>query len=128
MLLGIALSGLALATVAHLLITAVRRRGRDFATLRTLGCTRGQLRQVAAWQAGTLTGVALAIGIPAGAVCGRAAWHIFAHHLGILPVLVLPFWQFALITGAALALALAVAAWPGESAARASTAQVLRSE
>ena len=128
MLLGAALSGLALATVAHLLITAVRRRGRDFAILRTLGCTRGQLRRAAAWQAGTLTGVALAIGIPAGAVCGRAAWQIFTHRLGILPVLVLPFWQFALITGAALVLALAVAAWPGEFAARASTAQVLRRE
>jgi hypothetical protein len=37
-------------------------------------------------------------------------------------------WQFALITGAALVLALAVAAWPGEFAARASTAQVLRRE
>jgi ABC-type lipoprotein release transport system permease subunit len=128
MLLGAALSGLALATVAHLLITAVRRRGRDFAILRTLGCTRGQLRRAAAWQAGTLTGVALAIGIPAGAICGRAAWQIFAHRLGILPVLVLPLWQFALITGAALVLALAVAAWPGEFAARASTAQVLRRE
>ena len=128
MLLGAALSGLALATIAHLLITAVRRRGRDFAILRTLGCTRGQLRRAAAWQAGTLTGVALAIGIPAGAVCGRAAWQIFTHRLGILPVLVLPFWQFALITGAALVLALAVAAWPGEFAARASTAQVLRRE
>jgi hypothetical protein len=39
MLLGIALSGLALATIAHLLVTSVRRRRRDLAILRTLGFT-----------------------------------------------------------------------------------------
>jgi hypothetical protein len=128
MLLGVALSGLALATVTHLLITAARRRRRDFAILCTLGCTRGQLRRMAAWQAGTLTGVALAIGVPAGALCGRVAWQIFARRLGILPVLVLPVWQYALISGVGVVLALAVAAWPGESAARTSTAAVLRSE
>jgi hypothetical protein len=128
MLLGLALSGLALATIAHLLITSVRRRRRDFAILRILGFTRSQIRRTAAWQAGALAGAALAFGIPAGLVCGRVAWQVFARHLGILPVLEIPLWQFAVVIPAALALAVAIAAVPGESAARAQAARVLRSE
>jgi FtsX-like permease family len=128
MLLGIALSGLALLTIAHLLITSVRRRRRDFAILRTLGFTRGQVRRTAAWQAATLTAAALAIGIPAGAVCGRAAWLIFARHLGILPAPDIPLLWFAVLIPIALGLAVAIAAPPGESAARANPAHLLRSE
>jgi putative ABC transport system permease protein len=128
MLLGIALSGLALATIAHLLMTSVRRRRRDFAILRTLGFTRGQIRRTAAWQAATLTAAALAIGIPAGLVCGRVAWQIFARHLGILPVVDIPLLQFAVVITTALALAVAVAVVPGESAVRAHPTHVLRSE
>jgi ABC-type lipoprotein release transport system permease subunit len=68
------------------------------------------------------------IGIPAGMLCGRVAWLIFAHHLGILPVLAVPLSQFAVVAGGALLLALAIAALPGESAARARPAQVLTGE
>jgi ABC-type lipoprotein release transport system permease subunit len=128
MLLGIALSGLALATIAHLLVTSVRRRRRDLAILRTLGFTRGQIRRTAAWQAGALTGTALVFGIPIGLVCGRVAWQIFARHLGIQPVLEIPARQFAVVIAAALALAVAIAVIPGESAARAQPARVLRGE
>ena len=128
MLLGVALSGLALATIAHLLMTSVRRRRRDFAILRTLGFTRGQIRRTAAWQAATLTAAALAIGIPAGLVCGRVAWQIFARHLGILAVVDIPLLQFAVVITTALALAVAVAVVPGESAVRAHPTHVLRSE
>jgi putative ABC transport system permease protein len=127
-LLGIALGGLALATVAHLLITSVRRRRRDLAILRALGFTRGQVRRTAALQAGTLTGTALAVGIPLGLVCGRVAWQTFAHHLGILPVLDIPLQQFAVVIPVALGLAVAIAALPGETAARAHPAHLLRSE
>jgi hypothetical protein len=128
MLLGIALSGLALATIAHLLVTSVRRRRRDLAILRTLGFTRGQIRRTAAWQAATLAGAALVFGIPVGLVCGRVAWLIFARHLGILPALEIPVRQFAVVIPAALALAVAIAMVPAESAVRARPARVVRSE
>jgi putative ABC transport system permease protein len=128
MLLGIALSGLALATIAHLLMTSVRRRRRDFAILRTLGFTRGQIRRTAAWQAATLAGAALAIGIPAGLVCGRVAWQIFARRLGILPVADIPLLQFAVVIPTALAAAVGVAVVPGESAVRVQPTRLLRSE
>jgi len=128
LLLGGSLGVLALATIAHLLITSVRRRRRDFAILRALGFTRGQVRRAAAWQAVTLTAAALAIGIPAGAVFGRAAWLIFARHLGIVPAPDVPLPWFAVLTPIALGLAVAIAALTGESAARAKPAHLLRSE
>ena len=127
LLLGIALSLLALVTIVHLLLTSVRRRRRDFAVLRSIGFTRGQVRRTISWQACTLTGVALAFGIPAGLLCGRVAWRLFAGQLGILPVMVLPV-ILVLVVPAALTLAVAVAAVPGESAARTRPAEILRSE
>jgi ABC-type lipoprotein release transport system permease subunit len=127
LLLGVALSLLALVTIAHLLLTSVRRRRRDFAVLRSIGFTRGQVRRTISWQACTLTGVALALGIPAGILCGRLAWRLFTGQLGILPVIVLPT-TLVLLIPAALLLAVAVAAVPADSAARARPAEILRSE
>ena len=127
LLLGAALSLLALVTIAHLLLTSVRRRRRDFAVLRSIGLTRRQVRAAVGWQAGTLTAVALGLGIPAGILCGRVAWRLFAGQLGILPVVVLPV-ILVLVVPAALLLAVAVAAVPGESAARTRPAEILRSE
>ena len=72
-------------TIAHLLLTSVRRRRRDFAVLRALGFTRWQVRGAVGWQAGALTVAALCLGIPAGILCGRVAWRIFALQLGIRP-------------------------------------------
>jgi ABC-type lipoprotein release transport system permease subunit len=128
LLLGGALSALALLTIAHLLITSVRRRRRDLAVLRTLGFTRGQVRGTVTWQACTLAACALIIGIPLGIICGRLAWQVFTSQLGILPVLRLPALTLAVMVPAALALAAVVAALPGESAARARPARILRGE
>jgi hypothetical protein len=127
-LLGVALSLLALLTIIHLLLTSVRRRRRDFAVLRSLGLTRRQVRSAVGWQAGTLTAAALCLGVPAGILCGRVAWQVFAHQLGILPVVVLPAAALGVLVAIAMALAVAVAAGPGEAAARARPAEILRSE
>lgn len=127
-LLGILLSVLALATITHLLITSARRRRRDLAVLRTIGFTRGQVRATVAWQAVTLTVVALAIGIAVGVTGGRYAWLAFTRQIGVLPVLQvqpLAFTEFVLL---ALLLALAVSVLPGEAAARIAPATILRSE
>jgi putative ABC transport system permease protein len=128
LLLGAALSLLALLTIAHLLLTSVRRRRRDFAVLRALGFTRRQVRSAVSWQAGTLAAAALVIGIPAGILCGRLAWQLFVHRLGIHPAVVVPLATLGVLVPLALALAVAIAAVPGESAARAPAAQILRSE
>jgi putative ABC transport system permease protein len=64
--LGTGLAAVALLTIAHLLMTSVRRRQRDFAILRALGFTSWQVRGTLCWQALTLAGIALLIGVRPG--------------------------------------------------------------
>jgi FtsX-like permease family len=128
LLLGLSLALLALLTIAHLLLTAVRRRRRDLAVLRALGFTGRQVRATVSWMAVTLTGVALAIGIPFGLLCGRQIWRFFASQLGTLSVVSVPVLWFAVLVAAALALAIAIAAVPGITASRARPAEALHAE
>ena len=44
---------LAVAALGHTLVSSIRRRRRDLATLKTLGFTRGQVSATVAWQATT---------------------------------------------------------------------------
>jgi FtsX-like permease family len=128
LLLGVSLGVLALLTIAHLLITSVRRRHRDLAVLRVLGFTRGQVRSTVAWQAATQVAVALVVGVPAGIACGRLAWIAFTDQLGTVPVIDVPLSYLAIMMAVAVLLGVAIAAPPGESAARARPALVLRGE
>ena len=86
------------------------------------------MRATVGWQAATLAAAALVIGVPAGVLVGRTAWRIFAHQLGILPVVAIPPLALAAMAAIALAVAVAAAALPGESAARSAPATILRSE
>jgi hypothetical protein len=119
---------LALGTIAHALVTSVRRRRRDLAILKTLGFARGQVSQTVAWQATTFALVATLIGVPLGVAGGRWAWRLVAEQLGVAsgPV-VPPLPVLAIIAGALLAANLAAAA-PGWAAARIQPAPVLRTE
>jgi hypothetical protein len=85
LILAVILGLLAAATLAHMLITAVLRRRRDLAILKTLGFVKRQMSRTVAWQATTLAGVALLIGLPLGIAVGRWTWTAFAHQFGILP-------------------------------------------
>ena len=78
LILGGVLALLAVGTLAHVLVTAVRRRRRDLAMLKTLGLVRRQVLGVVEWQALSLAGVALLIGVPLGLLAGRWAWVLFA--------------------------------------------------
>jgi hypothetical protein len=126
--LGIGLAAVALLTIAHLLITSVRRRRRDFAILRALGFTAWQVRGTLCWQALTLAGIALVIGVPAGIACGRLCWQVFAHQLGITPVVAVPAAALAVMAAGWLAAAAVTAVLPGEAATRNPPARALRSE
>jgi hypothetical protein len=126
--LGIGLAVVALLTIAHLLMTSVRRRRRDFAILRALGFTSWQVRGTLCWQALTLAGIALLIGVPAGIACGRLCWQVFAHQLGITPVVAVPLAVLAVMAAGWLAAAAVIAALPGEAATRNPPARVLHSE
>ena len=126
--LGIGLAVVALLTITHLLMTSVRRRRRDFAILRALGFTSWQVRGTLCWQALTLAGIALLIGVPAGIACGRLCWQVFAHQLGITPVVAVPLAVLAVMAAGWLAAAALIAVLPGEAATRNGAARVLHSE
>jgi FtsX-like permease family len=119
---------LALGTVTHALVTSVRRRRRDLATLKTLGFTRGQVSAAVAWQATTFALLAAAIGVPLGVAGGRWAWRLVASQLGVAAGPVVPPLPVLAIAVGALVVANLAAAGPGWTAARIRPAVVLRSE
>ena len=126
--LGIGLAVVALLTITHLLMTSVRRRQRDFAILRALGFTSWQVRGTVCWQALTLAGIALLIGVPAGIACGRLCWQVYAYQLGITPVVAAPAAVLSIMAASWLAAAAVIAALPGETATRNPPARLLHSE
>jgi hypothetical protein len=128
LLLGLALGAAALLTVAHLLLTAVRRRRRDLAVLRVLGLTGRQVRATVSWMAVTVALAALAAGVPVGVACGRLAWEFFAAELGVQPVTMVPAVPVAALVASVVILAVAVAALPGARASRARPAAIVRAE
>jgi ABC-type lipoprotein release transport system permease subunit len=122
------LGTLAAATLAHLLVTSIRRRRRDLAVLKTLGFSSGQVRSTVSWQATTLAAVAAVVGVPIGIAAGRWVWIVFAHQLGIVPRPAFPILTVAAVGLATVVVANLVAILPGRAAARVRPALVLRSE
>src|SRR5207245_10821833 len=74
---------IAVAVLAHTLLTAIRRRQRDLAILKTLGFVRRQVAGTIVGQATTLAVGALAIGLPQGVATGRIPSPGFADGHGI---------------------------------------------
>jgi putative ABC transport system permease protein len=126
--LGVLLALLAVGTLAHVLVSSVRRRYRDLAILKTLGLLRPQLWLVVGWEATALAAVALLIGVPLGLLGGRWAWEVFAASLGVAGTAVVPVLPVLLIIPVTWLLALLIAVVPGRPAARISPAATLRAE
>jgi hypothetical protein len=128
LILGAVLALLAVGTLAHVLLTGVRRRRRDLAVLKTLGLTRPQVIRVVSWQASALAAAALLVGLPLGVVAGRWSWALFAASVGVAGQADVPVTLVLLAIPAALVLANVIAAGPGWAAARIRPALSLRSE
>jgi hypothetical protein len=128
LILGGVLALLAVGTLAHVLVTAVRRRRRDLALLKTLGLVRRQVLSVVQWQALSLAGVALLIGVPLGLLAGRGAWALFATSAGLAPAASIPVPLVLLTIPVTAALAAGIAVWPGRAAAGVRAAATLRAE
>jgi putative ABC transport system permease protein len=119
---------MAAATLAHTLITSIRRRRLDFAILKTLGFVRRQVSATVAWQATTLAVASLVIGIPLGVISGRWGWNVFADRLGVVPAPAIPIVAILVAVPATIAVANLLAVLPGRIAARLRPGPVLRSE
>jgi len=122
-----ALGLLSLATLAHTLVSAVTRRRRDLAILKTIGFVRGQVSRLVIWQATTVAVVASVIAVPAGIAAGRWLWRTFATELGVPSPATIPL-VAVLVVPAAMVLANVIAAFPARAAGRTHPALVLRSE
>jgi hypothetical protein len=127
-ILALALALGAVVGLALTLVASVNRRRRDLALLRTLGFTSRQLVATVAWQASVAGAVGIIVGVPLGIVVGRWLWVLFARSVYVVPEPTVPIVSVVLVALCALALSNIVAAFPGRSAARTSTAQVLRGE
>jgi hypothetical protein len=126
--LAVFLSLLAIATVAHALVTTVRRRRVDLAVLRSLGFTRRDARLAIAWQATLLAMVGVLVGVPCGIIAGRLLWRQIAEDFPVVYAPPLALLAILLIAPAAVAVANLLAAGPAHTATRTSPASVLRSE
>jgi FtsX-like permease family len=107
---------------------STRRRRRDLAMMKALGMTRRQVRAIVLWQSSTMLIIAAGLGLVLGWVVGHLVWTAFASSIGVLPVTVLP---LGLVLLGLLILVIAgdaLTVLPAESAARAPSASLLRSE
>ena len=127
-LLGGALAAAALVALGVALVAAVRRRRRDLALLKTLGFTRRQLSSAVAWQATVTVVIGLIVGIPAGAILGRALWFVFARQLDVIAQPSVPMSAIALVAVAVVIAANLIAAIPARAARRLQPSLILHSE
>ncbi|MGH9246035.1 MAG: FtsX-like permease family protein [Acidimicrobiales bacterium] len=118
LVLGGILAAISAATLVHLLVSAVRRRRRDLAVLKTLGFVRRQVAGTVAWQATTVVVVGMLLGVPAGVIVGRWTWTLLAESLGVVARAEVPLLALAVAAAAAVVLANAIAIVPSQMAAR----------
>ncbi len=126
--LGVFFALLASATVAHALVTTVRRRRQELAIMRSIGLTRRQSRLAIAWQATIIAAIGVVVGVPLGIVTGRLIWRWLAHSFPVVYVPPLAAIAIVLVVPASIALANLLAAWPARAAARIRPAEALRTE
>jgi ABC-type antimicrobial peptide transport system permease subunit len=119
---------IAVAALAGVLLSCARRRRPEFAVLRALGMTRGNIRTVLS-SLGTSIGLfGLVVGIPLGLAVGRLGWRAIAERvpLSVVPPLALA--AALLLVPVTLITANVLTLWPGRVSLSRSPAEELRVE
>jgi ABC-type lipoprotein release transport system permease subunit len=122
------MAALAAATLAHAMVTSVRRRRREFAILESIGLVRRQRSAIVAASATTFACATAIIGVPIGIVVGRWAWTETAHVLGVPAEPTIDAPMIALVVVGLFAIANFIALLPAAMARRTRAADVLRTE
>lgn len=128
LILGIFLSVVGAIAVGHLLVTSVRRRRREFAVLKSVGFTRGQVLATVSWQATTVAIAGLLAGVLLGVAGGAVLWRAVAHRVGVGATVDIPMWVLAGVAIGTVVGVNLVAAFPARTAARTRPAVTLRTE
>jgi hypothetical protein len=110
------------------LVASVRQRRRQFALLKALGFTHGQIAASVAWQSSVAAVVGVVLGVPIGIALGRWMWTLFADGISAVPHPTVPVVSIAAVTLGAIVFANLVALLPGRVAARTRTSLLLRAE
>ena len=126
--LAVVVGFLAVGTLMNTLVTSVRRRRRDLATLASLGLQRRQVGSTVAWQATTYAAVGLGVGIPLGLAAGRLVWRSMMTALGTEVAPAVPILALVAVAAGVLVLANLAAAVPARAATRIHPAEALRAE
>jgi hypothetical protein len=119
---------IALLTVGNTLVTSVRRRRRELAVLRAMGFVRRQVAATVAWQATMVAVVAIVVGVPVGAVAGRATWTLVTERLGLPANAIVPGSLLLVVALGALVAANLIAVVPGLLATQTQPATILHTE
>jgi len=123
--------GLAIgATIALVivLVASVRSHRRELAVLTALGFTRKQRAATLMWHSTVVVTFGLLIGVPLGALVGRALWQVFANRIDVTAPAVTPWAATALIVLCALVLAAALGLGPARAARRLNVSAALRDQ
>ena len=110
------------------LIASVRQRRRQFALLKALGFTKGQISASVAWQSSVAAVIGVVLGIPIGIALGRWLWTLFADGISAVPHPSVAALSIAAVALGAVVFANLVALIPGRVAARTRTSLLLRAE
>ena len=81
--LAVFVAALGVASLCNVLLTTLRRRRVQLATLRSLGLTSRQIVSTMVCQALTITLLGLTIGIPLGIIAGRTSWFVVVDPIGV---------------------------------------------
>ncbi|MFI7586475.1 ABC transporter permease [Spongisporangium articulatum] len=126
--LGLFFVSIGLAALAHSSVQLVRRGVGDFAVLRTIGFTAGQLAGVLLTAVLITTTLGLAVGFPLGLGAGRLIWWSVTNGVGVVPDFQLPPVTTTFIVPAALLASVLLAAWPAIEAGRLRTVRAARTD
>ena len=114
-------------TLAHVIITSVRRHRRDFGVLQAIGFTNAQIGAVVQSMAVVVSIVMLVIGVPIGIAAGRVAWTIVAGGLGTTAGPHVPTWLLVIVP-ATIGVGALTALLPAWRTVRRLPAEALRQE
>jgi hypothetical protein len=127
-ILAVFLGLIAVAALGSVLLSGARRRSPEFAVLRALGMTRGNIRAILNSQGTAIAIFGLVVGIPLGLAVGRLGWRAIAERVPLAEVPPVALVATLLLIPVTVVAANVLALWPGRVALAHTASEELRAE